>query len=211
MRCRVLFPHLFRPSKEESDKEDAGKKKRDPVRISDYILAFLAVGVIRPLVGDAIENVSFFLVINYIARKCVSFSRTDLTAEIRTEWSEFLRVNIANLTSGRILVRDFLSLMDSHESKLSEAKTAEKHSGKTPEQIAQAEKEQELKKTVREKTARENRVRTSLSTSLADAFAGVLEPEQVSAIIIKSRRMPTSTFPARLTPKPSRHRRFWIS
>ena len=103
------------------------------------------------------QTLSYFLVVNYIARKVVSFSRTDLTCTMKADWSEFVRVNVPRVASGKILVRDFLSLMEEHEEKLDQAKLDAKHAGKTPEQIPQIEASETAKKATREKNAKERR------------------------------------------------------
>ena len=76
--------------------------------------------------------------------------------------------------------------MEEHEEKLDQAKLDAKHAGKTPEQIAQIEASETAKKATREKNAKESKVRTALSSSLADAMSGVLTPDAISAIIVKS-------------------------
>lgn len=182
-RCRVLFPHLFAPSKEKADEAEAKGRKKDPVRVSDYILAYLAVNAIKALTGDSVHGLSYYLIVNYVARKVVTFSRSDLTCTMKSDWAEFVRVTIPRLASGKILVRDFLSLMDEHEAKLDRAERDSKHAGKTPEQVAQIEATEAAKKATREKNAKIKRVRSALEDSLLNAMTGVLDPAEISRTI----------------------------
>jgi hypothetical protein len=202
VRCRVFFPHLFIGSIEKNDEAEAKGKRRDPVRVSDYILAFKAVECLKtiPAVAACIDNVSYFLLINYIARKCITFSKNTLMAGVKDDWAEFCRVEIPRVATGQIRVGEFLNQLSRHENKLDEAKLAERHAGKTADQIAQAEAEANAKKKTREQATRENRVRTALSTSLADAMAGILTPDQIGAIISKTAQDAKVSLPGSLNP-----------
>lgn len=102
---------------------------------------------------------------------------------MKSDWAEFVRVTIPRLASGKILVRDFLSLMDEHEAKLDRAERDSKHAGKTPEQVAQIEATEAAKKATREKNAKIKRVRSALEDSLLNAMTGVLDPAEISRTI----------------------------
>lgn len=187
LRVRALFPHLFLAEKESSDEDEAkGRKRRDPIRVQDYVLTTRGVRVVRPIVGDCIDNLSYRLCSNYLFRKVVSLSKAKLTCTLKKDWAEFTRTEVPRVANGQISVGEFIAQLNAHEGKLSDAREEAKNAGKSPADIAKAQKDAAQRKAIQEKTRKSAKLNESLTTSLFDALSGVMEPSKVQDIIVKA-------------------------
>lgn len=186
---RLHYPHAFTPSKDDDNAvaDESKKKARDPVRVHDYVLGYVMVESLRLLVGDIVDELPWGLVVNYLSRKCLIFSKVKLQGpdlvSIRTDWSEFLAYECPRLTRGIISSADFIANMASHVEKLGIDEEIAHNVGKSVAQIEAEKAAAAQKAKTAQDVKRANDLNEALTTSLDAALRGGLPVAVVAALI----------------------------
>ena len=146
------------------------------VRIDDYIRVHAWVEAVRPLVPE-VERVSFYQVVNKFL-PMLSWSRTELSGEIKKGWVDFVKATVAQQVSDAPMsIKDLDAAIQAHAAHLE----AERNSGKSAEQLAEAAR----RKSIADATRAEMKAREDITTSVDDALGGILTPTQLVDIVNK--------------------------
>ena len=157
------------------------------VRIDDYIRVHAWVEAVRPMVPE-VERISFFQVVNKFL-PMLSWSRTELSGEIKKGWVDFVKATVAQQVSDAPMsIKDLDAAIQAHAAHLE----AERNAGKSPEQLAEAER----RKAVADATRAEMKAREDFTTSVDEALGGILSPSQLVDIVNKVAKDRGVTLPA---------------
>jgi len=144
------------------------------VRVDLWVRCYLFVENVKKM-GLDVERLSYYQVANKFL-PCMSWSPSTLTGEIKPEWADWLKDNVARqLSDAPMTIRDLDVSISNHEQDLKDALDAKK----TPE----ARIESDRKKLRAERTKKENDVRTRITTGIDEALGGVLTPSEVVGIL----------------------------
>jgi hypothetical protein len=184
-QVRVLYPGLVRPLQEESEIAAAKARKRadSTVRVVEWIHATLTIKAITPLIpASDVQTLSYNIVKEYLCR-CVKYSKTDLTSEVRSEWVEFLKTELPRLIGQKIEAGSFIASFKKKEAEIETARKSKKLEGKTPEQIAADDLKKENDKKARAHAKLRTDTATALATNFTAAIGGVLSDQEVKTIV----------------------------
>jgi hypothetical protein len=146
--------------------------------IDEYVRVHAFVEVMRPLVGDAIDRLSYFQIRNKFAPNCMAFSKVTLEGELRPAWADWAKKFVAMQAGEEKLS---IKALDSAIADQAKAIADAKNATKNPALV----QEEERKKKLAESARKESKCRTDLTMAIDSALDGTLRAEQVVGILEK--------------------------
>jgi hypothetical protein len=146
------------------------------VRIDDYIRMHVFVEAVKPMVEN-VDTLSIYQVSSKFL-PMLSFSKTELTGELRLEWTDFVKKWVSfQVSSEPVSMR----VLDAAIADCKVAIESARDSKKTQEQRDASARG----KIVAAKVKAENDLNAKLTTGIDEALGGILTPEAVVGILEK--------------------------
>ena len=150
------------------------------VRMDVYARVHLFVEAVRPFC-EGIEKLSYYQVANKFL-PMLQFDAVDLTAEIKKGWYTFLQETLAQQIGAEPLS---VKALDAKIAEQTAELAREKLSGKTAEQIQEAEDRAKEAAFRKERNAAQGKVSTSLDKAITDGHADAQDVSQIVQKVLK--------------------------
>ncbi len=147
------------------------------IRLGDYVRVYEFTVQARELVGDAIDKMSYHVMLKFLVPNAFTFSKTGLAGEIKPEWAQCVKELVQTQTGDKPLsMTEFEERVKAHADHVAAEKAAKDDPAKAALEAAN--------KALKEKARAVTKANEAVTTAVSDALAKQhLNGTQVMGII----------------------------